>query len=80
MNLPDESHANAADDGTPQFLDTSPDVDQGEDPEFSDEVEAAVWEWLMVDGGNMTVEERIDQAACLGRYDIVEALEKLGEV
>ena len=80
MNVPDESHADAAQVGASQFLDGSPDVDQGQDPEFSPVVEAAVWDWLVVDGGNMTLEERIHQAACLGRYDIVEALEQLGEV
>ena len=79
MNLPDESQADAAQDVVSQFLDTSPDLDQGEDPEFSPAVEASVWDWLVVYGGNMTLEERIHQAACLGRYDIVEALEKLGE-
>ena len=80
MNLPDESEASAAQNGTPQFPDASQDVDQVEDPEFSPEVGAAVWEWLVVDGGNMTVEERIDQAAYLGRYDIVDALKNLGDV
>ena len=79
MNLPDESEANAAQAETSQFLDTSQNVDQGEDPEFSPEVEAAVWEWLVVDGGNMTLEERIDQAASLDRYDIVDALKTLGD-
>ncbi len=80
MNVPEEPQPDAAQDGASQFLDTSPDVDQGEDPELSPAVEAAVWDWLVVDGGNMTLQERIHQAACLGRYDIVEALEKLGEV
>ena len=80
MNVPEESQADAAQGGKSQFLDTSSDVDRGEDPEFSPAVEAAVWDWLVVDGGNMTLEERIHQAASLGRYDIVEALEKLGEV
>ena len=79
MNLPDESQADAAQDVASQSLDTSPDLDEGEDPEFSPAVEAAVWDWLVVDGANLTLEERIHQAACLGRYDIVEALEKLGE-
>jgi len=67
-------------DEAPTYVDTSPDVDQGEDPEFSPAVAAAVWDWLVVDGGNMTLEERIHRAACLGRYDIVEALEQLDEV
>jgi hypothetical protein len=79
MNLPDESEPNAAQSEASQFLDSSQNVDQGEDPEFSPEVEAAVWEWLVVDGGNMTLEDRIDQAASLGRYDIVEALKTLGD-
>jgi len=79
MNLPDESRPDAAQDVASQFLDTCSDDDQGEDPEFSPAVEAAVWDWLVVDGDNMTLEERIHQAACLGRYDIVEALEKVGE-
>lgn len=80
MNLPDELGVRATGDEASVYADTSSDVDQGEDPEFSPAVEGAVWDWLVVDGGNMTIEERIHQAACLGRYDIVEALEKLGEV
>jgi len=80
MHLPDEPGVEATADEASTYVDTSPDVDQGEDPEFSPAVEAAVWDWLVVDGGNMALEERIHQAASLGRYDIVEALEKLGEV
>jgi hypothetical protein len=80
MHLPDEPGVEATADEASTYVDTSPDVDQGEDPEFSPAVEAAVWDWLVVDGGNMTLEERIRQAACMGRYDIVEALEQMGEV
>jgi hypothetical protein len=60
-----------------EFLDTSPTADQGEEDEASPENEQAVYDWLVTDGGNMTVAERIAQAEALDRDDIVEALKLL---
>lgn len=57
------------------FIDVSPDKDWGDDGE-GPETDQRVWDWLVNEvHEDWSVEERIEYAKTIGRYDIVDALE-----
>jgi len=60
-----------------KYLEVDPAVSQGDDGETGPEAEAAVWDWLIHDTPEISIDERIADAEYLGRDDIVNYLTKL---